>query len=126
MFGTYAGHFRIYKGVLVRRLPLAAWVLCPAWSPKVPQAAQLILRHSGSHTQFQCALPNFSFFWPQAMTGLATGGQGHQRLLETKRGPHALARRAATEGSARLRASGDAHENKQGITPRLCMMTRPI
>ena len=27
-------------GVLVRRLPLAAWALCPAWSPKVPQAAQ--------------------------------------------------------------------------------------
>ena len=28
------------EGVLVRRLPLAAWALCPAWSPKVPQAAQ--------------------------------------------------------------------------------------
>ena len=34
---------RLSKGVLVRRLPLAAWALCPAWSPKISQAAQHVI-----------------------------------------------------------------------------------
>ena len=31
---------RVQMSVLVRRLPLAAYALCPAWSPKVLRAAQ--------------------------------------------------------------------------------------
>ena len=36
------------KGVLVRRLPLAAQALRPARYPKVPQAAQFIVNMVGS------------------------------------------------------------------------------
>ena len=62
-------------GVLVRQLPLAAWALCPTWSPKVPQAAQHIIYVAVRAPTYCETGASRARLWVLAL-GVASGGAG--------------------------------------------------